>query len=57
MCRNADGSFSIKINGGTAPYQYYFDEKLIATDRGNIISNSDDFSLDNLESNVILLFN
>ena len=52
----ADGSFSIKINGGTAPYSYYFDEKLVATDRGNIITNSDDFSLDNLESNVYTFY-
>lgn len=51
-----DGSFNIKIKGGTAPYSYYFDEKLVATDRGNIITNSDDFSLDNLESNVYTFY-
>ncbi len=52
----ADGNFSIKIKGGTAPYSYYFDEKLVATDRGNVITNSDDFSLDNLESNVYTFY-
>ncbi|NDB78782.1 hypothetical protein EB155_02860, partial [archaeon] len=51
-----DGSFSIKINGGTAPYSYYFDEELVATDRGNVNTNSDDFSLDNLESNVYTFY-
>ena len=52
----SDGAFSIKINGGTAPYSYYFDDKMIASDRGNITTHSDDFSLDNLERNIYTFY-
>ena len=43
-----DGSFNIKIAGGTGPYSYYLNDQLIATNRGNSVDNNDEFKVDNL---------
>ncbi len=47
-----DGSFNIKVSGGTAPYSYYFDDELIASNRGNINTNTDEYSVQNLKKNI-----
>ena len=44
-----DGSFNIKIAGGTGPYSYYLNDNLIATNRGNPVDNNDEFKVENLE--------
>ena len=43
-----DGSFNIKITGGTGPYTYYLNDEIIETNRGNPIDNKDEFKVDNL---------
>jgi len=43
-----DGSFNIKIAGGTGPYTYYLNDEIIATERGNAVDNKDEFKIDNL---------
>lgn len=42
-----DGQFSVSISGGTAPYNYYFDNQLIATNRGDS-TNTDQYTVENL---------
>ena len=43
-----DGSFNIKIEGGTGPYSYYLNDELIETNRGNSVDNKDEFKVDEL---------
>ena len=43
-----DGSFNIKIAGGTGPYTYYLNDEIIETNRGNSVDNKDEFKVDNL---------
>ena len=43
-----DGSFNIKIGGGTGPYSYYLNDELVETNRGNSVDNKDEFKVDNL---------
>ena len=45
-----DGQFTINVNGGTSPYNYYFDNELIATNRGDS-SNTDEYTVENLSKN------
>ena len=45
-----DGQFTVNVGGGTAPYNYYFDDELIASNRGDS-SNTDEYTLENLSKN------
>ena len=42
-----DGQFTVSVSGGTAPYNYYFDNELIASNRGDS-SNVDEYTVENL---------
>ena len=44
-----DGSFNIKVAGGTGPYSYYLNDNQIATGRGNAVDNNDEFKVEKLE--------
>lgn len=44
---SSDGQFTVNVSGGTSPYNYYFDDKLIASNRGGV-SNTDEYTVENL---------
>ena len=47
---SSDGQFTVNISGGTSPYNYYFDDELIASSRGDL-SNTDEYTIENLIKN------
>ena len=47
---SSDGQFTVNISGGTSPYNYYFDDELIASNRGDL-SNTDEYTVENLIKN------
>ncbi len=51
-----DGQFTISVSGGTAPYSYYFDNELIATNRGQTSDNSDEYTIENLKKKESMCF-
>ena len=51
-----DGQFTVNVNGGTAPYSYYFDNELIATNRGQSTDNSDEYTIENLKKKEYVFY-